>query len=242
MVRWFGLVCYFLVTGWVIQPSGLVAQTSITDHSARHTIAIQSAQRNLRPDDPLGLASRLVALADAQLRAGKSSESIRNFERAIEVDSSLRPYLWQYGIALFFVDRFAEGRDLFVEHRQVNPNDVENAAWHFLCEAKANGIESARKVLLPAPGDRRSPMSQILNRLPGGDAEAIEAAVAAIESPLRKQSARFYADLYIGLIADAEGDHASAERLLIRAGNAPLDHYMADVARVYAGTLQARPG
>jgi len=240
MVRWFGLGCCFLISGWVIQPHVLLAQTSITDHSARHAAAIESAQENLRPDDPTGLASRLAALADAQLRAGKSSESIRNFERAIELDPTLRPYLWQYGIALFFVDRFAEGRDLFVEHRKVNPNDVENAAWHFLCEAKANGIESARKVLLPAPGDRRAPMSQILNRLPGGDAETIEAAVAAIESPLRKQSARFYADLYLGLIADAEGDDRSAERSMLRAGNAPLDHYMADVARVYIETLEAR--
>lgn len=225
--------CLFALNAHAQEASSAVNDQLI----ARHTAAIQRAEANLRPDNPVGLASRYATLGDAQLRAGKCQESVASFERAIELDPNIRPYLWQHGIALFFVGRFTEGRDLFVEHRRVNPNDVENAAWHFLCEAKANGIESARKLLLPAPGDRRAPMSQILDRLPGGDAAAIESAVDAIASPTGKQSARFYADLYLGLIADAEGDSASARRFMTRAGRAPLNHYMADVARVYADQL-----
>lgn len=226
-----GLVVLNLVffTTWSVN-----AEPPVMDHARRHSVAIQRAEANARVEDSVGLASRLVTLADAQLRAGKCEESISNFEQAMKLDPALRPYLWQYGIALFFVDRFAEGRDLFVEHRRVNPNDVENAAWHFLCEAKANGIDSARKLLLPAPGDRRAPMSQILDRLPGGDATSIESAVEEIKLPYEKRSARFYADLYLGLIADAEGDVIAVRQFMARAANSSLDHYMADVARVYA--------
>jgi tetratricopeptide (TPR) repeat protein len=221
-----------------VVPHPVQAQPPSTNHAARHELAIERAESNLRPDDP-GASNRLVALADAFLRAGQVNESIPHYERAIEESPDMRPYLWQYGIALFFAGRFKDGRELFEAHRRVNPNDVENAAWHFLCEAKANGIESARKLLLPAPGDRRIPMSEILDRLPGGDATKIEAAVDAIRQPESKQSASFYADLYLGLIADAEGKPDVAKKHMTRAAKTPMTHYMADVARVYANHLKA---
>lgn len=216
----------------------VVAQLPGSDHSTRHEQSVERARLNLRPDDP-GAANRSVALADALLRAGKLNDSIPFYEKAMEQSPGMRPYLWQYGIALFFAGRFDDGRELFEAHRRVNPNDVENAAWHFLCEAKANDIESARKLLLPAPGDRRVPMSEILGRLPGGEATKIEAAVNAIDHPASKQSARFYADLYLGMIADAEGKPEKAQQFMTRAAKTPLTHYMADVARVYAEHLRA---
>ncbi|MCC9645291.1 tetratricopeptide repeat protein [Rhodopirellula sp. JC740] len=212
------------------------AQNSDDGHAQRHRRAIEIAQINLRPTEP-GLANRSVALADALLRAGRAKDSVKHYEQAIQERPSVRPYLWQYGIALFFVERFEDGRELFEAHRKVNPNDVENAAWHFLCEAKANGIDSARKLLLPAPGDRRIPMSEILARLPGGDDSGIEEAAKALPPGASQQSARFYADLYLGLIADAEGDQPKAKRHMQLAAQAPLNHYMADIARVYATHL-----
>lgn len=208
------------------------------EHAHRRASAVAIAEKSLRPNDVDGLTGRLVSLADAQLRTGDVADAIKHYERVIELDPQSRPYLWQYGIALFFAERFEEGRELFVEHRRVNPNDVENAAWHFLCAAKATDLKSARGILLPAPGDRRAPMSQILQRLPGGDWKAIEAAVGTIQDPYRKESARFYADLYEGLIADAEGDSAFAIRMMAKAANTSLTHYMADVARVYHDHLK----
>lgn len=230
------LIC-FLSLSCLVSPIA-VAQSPSMDHSDRHKQSIERAQSSLRADTP-GSANREVALADALLRGGKVDESIPHYEKAIKQSPELRPYLWQYGIALFFTGRFDDGRELFEAHRRVNPNDVENAAWHFLCEAKANDIESARKLLLPAPGDRRVPMSEILDRLPGGDGTQIEAAVEAIDHPTSRQSARFYADLYLGLIADAENKPEEAQRFMRRAAETPMTHYMADVARVYADHLQS---
>lgn len=49
----------------------------------------------------------------------------------------------------------------------MNPNDVENAAWHFLCVARAESPEQARAALLPVGSDRRVPMRQIYEMFRG---------------------------------------------------------------------------
>lgn len=233
---------WILMVVWLLGVVSVDAQDAVSVHADRHAAAIERARAGLREDVPDGLASRLVTLADAHLRAGDAPTAITHYERAVALQPPLRPYLWQYGIALFFDERFQDGRDLFVDHRRVNAADVENAAWHFLCEAKANGIQTARRELLPAPGDRRVPMSQIFQRLSGGDDAAAQSTAidAAVDSAAaaEKSSARFYADLYLGLIADAEGDSTAAKKYLDRAADDPWTHFMADVARLYASSLR----
>lgn len=210
-------------------------------HEQRHQASISQAKRALEQVSDVSAPESfelLVRLADAHLRAGDAAQATALYQQAIQRRGEAEPYLWQYGIALFFVNRFAEGRDLFVKHRKVNPRDVENAAWHFLCAAKATDLQKARKILLPAPDDPRPPMKQILTRLAGGDDQEIEAAVAALVETPAYDSARFYADLYLGLIADAEGDSAAAQRYIQQAAKTKATNYMADVARVYWQHLQ----
>ncbi len=210
-------------------------------HEQRHQASISQAKRALEEASDASAPEAfelLVRLADAHLRAGDAAEATALYQQAIQRRGEAEPFLWQYGIALFFVNRFAEGRDLFVKHRMVNPRDVENAAWHFLCAAKATNLQKARQILLPAPDDPRPPMKQILTRLAGGDDQEIEAAVAVLVETPAHDSARFYADLYLGLIADAEGDSAAARRYMRQAAKTKSTNYMADVARVYWQHLQ----
>lgn len=203
-------------------------------HLTRHRDAIKQARAAVaeqREPSP----NALVAFGDALLRSGRCDEAAETFERAIKQSPESEPYLWQYGIALFFVGRYDDARSLFEKHRVVNPHDVENAAWHFLCVAKASDLAKARKILLPAPGDSRPPMEEILQRLKGGNSDAITAAVEKTQNTPAHTSAEFYGNLYIGLIADAEGNPGLAREHLRKAADADLTHYMADVARVYAG-------
>lgn len=202
-------------------------------HHERHRDAIKRANATVA-GQPAPSPSSLIGLGDALLRGGQCDEAVKNFERAIEQSPETEPYLWQYGIALFFVGRYDEARTLFEKHRVVNPHDVENAAWHFLCVAKASDIAKARKILLPAPGDSRVPMEAVLQRLQGGDFKAIQAAVEETRGTTSHPSAEFYGNLYVGLIADAEGNASVAGDHLQKASQVELTHYMADVARVYA--------
>ncbi len=232
-------VCVLLLM--LTEPAGAQEDGS---HAPRRARAVEAAEGRLelqqaQGDDARALAAAFVQLGDAQLRSGQSAAAVKSFEQALALEPQSEPYLWQYGIALYFVGRYAEGRELFEKHRKVNPHDVENAAWHFLCAAKATDLAQARQLLLPAPADRRAPMKQILERLPGGDAEAIETAVAELQGSPAHASARLYADLYLGLIADAEGQTQTAERYLQQAASTELTNYMADVARVYAAHLES---
>jgi len=50
-------------------------------------------------------------------------------------------------------------------------------------------------------------------------------------------SAMFYGNFYLGLYADAKGDHATAVDKMTQAAKDAPHHYMGDVSRVYAAYL-----
>ena len=77
------------------------------------------------------------------------------------------PQLWQRGIALYYAGRYDDCRKQFEAHRTVNPDDVENAAWHFLCVARAESPARARAALLPVGPDARVPMREVLEMFRG---------------------------------------------------------------------------
>ena len=113
----------------------------------------------------------------------------------------------------------------------MNPDDVENAAWHFLCVARAESPEAARARLLPVGPDGRRPMAEVYRMFAGTLTEA-QVTAAAGEEP----SAQFFAHLYGGLYLEATGDaRRSRERMSQAAAErfAAAGGYMHDVARVH---------
>src|SRR5207244_800732 len=71
-----------------------------------------------------------------QFQWGHIKESLADFDRAIALAPKQAPYLWQRGISLYYAGRYDDGRKQFELHQTVNGNDVENAAWRFLCMAR----------------------------------------------------------------------------------------------------------
>lgn len=167
--------------------------------------------------------------------AAKPVESCKAFDRLVKLAPRSEPQLWQRGLALYYAERFADGRKQFEVHRGVNPADVENAAWHFACVARESNAEAARKALLPVGDDGRVPMKEILGLFSGTaePAAVIAAAEAGPEAARRNQLC--YAHLYLGLYAEAIGDAAKArEHMLLAAGPFSMNHYMGKVAQVHA--------
>ncbi len=165
----------------------------------------------------------------AHFKAGQINASIEDFDRAVTLDPSQDPYLWQRGISYYYAGRFADCRAQFERHRLVNPNDVENAVWHLLCGAAEDGLESARKAMLPVGPDARRPMKEIDALFRGkGSAGDVETA-AQEEGP----GARFYADLYVGLYYELTGEIEKAGAAIKRAASLPNRGYMVEVARVH---------
>lgn len=164
----------------------------------------------------------------------KIDESIAAFDKLIELQPDAKPHLWQRGLSLYYADKFKEGREQFETHQTVNTADVENAAWHFLCVARLEGVEGARKNFIPIEGDSRVPMKEVHQLFAGkGSAEAvIKAAEAGDESDRRNQLC--YAHLYLGLYYEALKDEAKAkEHMLKSARDFSMDHYMGETARVH---------
>ncbi|MDB5331226.1 MAG: Tetratricopeptide domain protein [Phycisphaerales bacterium] len=177
-------------------------------------------------------------------RLGKFKESVADFDKLIELRPDQGPYLWQRGIALYYAGEFEKGAKQFELHKTVNPDDVENAAWHYLCVARAAGVEKARQSLIPTHGDTRVPMSEI-HALFAGKATAqdvMKAAAAGDPVPSELKPRLFYAHLYVGLYEEAAGHtDAAKEHILLAAEKYADDDYMGDVARAHAAVLKNGP-
>ncbi len=174
---------------------------------------------------------QILDLAVAHFRAGRITEAVAGFDRVAALQPEAAPQLWQRGIALYYAGRFEACRLQFESHRTVNPADVENAAWHFLCVAKAESPAAARSKMLPVGPDGRVPMREI-DLMFRGRLDPADVLRAASGSP----SAEFYAHLYVGLYLESTGDTARglAEiRQTASAAYARVGGYMHDVARVH---------
>jgi lipoprotein NlpI len=187
-----------------------------------------------------GASSREVVLERAvtHFTAGRLAESVAEFDALVRLAPADAPYLWQRGIALYYVGRYGDCRAQFESHRTVNPSDVENAAWHFLCVARADSPQRAKATLLPVGPDPRVPMHEIYQMFRGelGPDDVIAAAGNRLQ-------ARFYAHLYVGLYSEAIGNRARTLEHLKAAADpqfADAGGYMHIVARVHLATLAGR--
>jgi lipoprotein NlpI len=186
------------------------------------------------PTDP----SALLDAAIADFERGRIDESVTKFNQLVAVAPRVMPQLWQRGIALYYAGRYADCRKQFEAHRTVNPDDVENAAWHFLCVARAEDAQRARAALLPVGPDARVPMREVLELFRGR--MTTEQVMAAAGTSL---SGQFYGNLYVGLYYEAIGDNARARPALEAAAGdrfRSAGGYMHMVARVHVGRLGKR--
>jgi lipoprotein NlpI len=180
-------------------------------------------------------ARELIRRGSDQLIANKIDAAIKSFEKAVSIDPKVKAHLWQLGIAYYYAGRFTDGRDLFALHQTVNSHDVENAVWHFLCVARAEGIDVARKKLIPISGDPRVPMKQVHSLFAGtGAEEDVLKAASAVGDESNRKNALCYAHLYIGLYHEALGNSEKALEHLRKAQSAYAQpHYMGRIARLH---------
>jgi tetratricopeptide (TPR) repeat protein len=157
------------------------------------------------PQAPGQSPQAIFERAVADFLGGRLAESVAGFDTLARIDPDRAPQLWQRGIALYYAGRYKDCRLQFESHRTVNPNDVENAAWHFLCVARGESPQAARAALLPVGPDARAPMRQVYEMFRGA-LKPDDVLAAAGDRP----ESQFYAHLYVGLYAEAMGDKGRA--------------------------------
>lgn len=174
-----------------------------------------------------------------RFRLGQIREAVVDFDRHVALRPSSEAQQWERGIALYYASEFDRGAKQFELYQSFHNADVENGAWHFLCQAQTVGMAKAREKLLAIRPDARVPMKEILDLYAGrAEAAAVFAAAEAGKPGADELKRRlFYAHLYVGLFLEVKGEAEESKRHILKASELRIDHFMGDVARVHAERL-----
>jgi lipoprotein NlpI len=204
----------------------------------QHAEAIKDYEKALELDKTLLVAAD--RRGGEKFKLGKIQESIDDFNAFLKANPKAEPAHWRRGISFYYAGKYAEGAKQFDDGRAEFGADVENAFWHYLCTARKDGLEAARKNLIPLTGtDRRVPMMRVYDLLQGKakPADVIETAEKADLERRDKTEALFYAHLYVGLYYEAHGDEAKCREHMAAAVERKIGHYMWDVANVHLARM-----
>jgi len=177
----------------------------------------------------------LIRSGMRKFQAADVKGSLLEFDEALKLGGDrLRPYLWQRGISLYYLDSFQEGAKQFRDDVAVNPSDTEESIWAFLCEAQLYGPDKARQDLLKVGRDPRSVMRAAQAAFEQGLGSAAIAAAAGNDT---QGHAAFYSQLYVALYEESVGNEAKAKEAMLKAIATEYaksgGDYMAGVARVH---------
>jgi lipoprotein NlpI len=175
-----------------------------------------------------------------RFKLGKVAESIADFDALVRLRPEKEHELWERGISHYYAGKFKDGAKQFELYQTYHDNDVENSVWRFLCVARADGVDKAKKNMLPIKDDRRVPMMEIygLFRDAKKPDEVLAAAEAGDASDGERNSLRFYAHLYLGLYYEAHGDAKLArQHIRTAAEKHRIGHSMWNGADVHAKRL-----
>lgn len=178
---------------------------------------------------------------DSQLKLGNFKESLADFDEYLKHNPKAAPNHWRRGIALYYAGRFKDGAAQFDSAYGPDREDVENSAWHYLCNARATSPKKAREELIAVTKDGRVPMKQVLELFAGKikPQDVLDAAENANLKGEALKEARFYANLYVALYYESEGDAKKClEHLTAAVEKYKIGHYMWDVGAVHLKLLK----
>jgi lipoprotein NlpI len=212
---------------------------SLQDARRQHAAALADLTKAIALDPRLAEAYNWRG--SVHFKLGHIADSVADFDKYLELRPNQAPKSWMRGISLYYAGRYDEGRKQFGAYEAVDTNDVENAVWHYLCNARLVGVDKARAELLRIGRDRRVPMMEVYALFAGKakPGDILAAAKAGQPEPDQLKQRLFYAHLYLGLYYEAAGDKKQAlEHLAKAAEEYKNPHYMGDVARVHVALLR----
>jgi lipoprotein NlpI len=176
-------------------------------------------------------------------KLSRFDESVADFDKFLEARPSERPRHWQRGISCYYAGKFREGAEQFEAYQAIDTNDVENAVWRFICQARSEGIDKARASLLKVGSDKRIPLMEVYALFGGKSrpADVLAAVKAGKPTPEELRTRLFYAHLYLGLYFEVMGDPKLAlDHFTSAAENYENYGYMGEVARVHRDRLKRK--
>jgi lipoprotein NlpI len=220
-----------------LEPTNARAQLilgSALEALGKHTEAIAAFTKCIALDPKM--ADAYDHRGSEYFKLGKIDKSLADFDRFLELNPKARPAHWKRGIALYYAGKYADGAKQFKAGDKVFADDVENAVWHYICNAHVIGADKARDAILKIGKDKRVPLMVVYD-LFKGKAKPEDVLKAAKEGKPTDQELKerlFYAHLYLGLYYESAGDKKrTLEHMTKAAEEYKLGGYMWDVARVH---------
>lgn len=192
----------------------------------------------------IGLFSRR---GDARVFLGEYAGAVADYEAMISIDQAQDAPHWRLGIAYYFNGQFSKAASQFEKYHAFDGRDRENGVWKFFSQAKADGIEKARKEMLVYTRFDREPFPSIYAMLAGTmSPEALlkEVSAKGLENDSRVV---FFAKYYAGIHHTFTGKKEDGLKLVKEAvalfspESAGRDGpgYMWHSARLHAAQLEA---
>jgi len=149
----------------------------------------------------------LMALGEAWFALAEMEKSVEAYDEVLKRRPTIKPHLWQRGLALYYNNEFERGVDQFNSHQTLGTSDIENSVWHLMCNAKLKPLAEARKELIPNPGETRRMMHSVYDLFAGtGSTESVLEASGYSEGVERIDSRVYHGLLYVGLYHEMKGD------------------------------------
>ena len=211
-------------------------RTAISKGNSQDAVKLLSHAIKASPDE----ATLYYHRGSEHFRINKIAESLADFDRYVKLQPRMESQQWKRGITAYYAAEYQKGSDQFKLYQTYHGNDVENAVWKAMCDAKLHGFDKASKKILPIRNDRRPPMMEIYSMFKG-EMKPDEVLTVAQEfaEASKDHSPLFYAHQYVGLFYEANKKPDRAETHMAKAVKLKIDHYMWDVARVHLERLKA---
>jgi lipoprotein NlpI len=221
------------------EATDLLTQAARASQQKNHQQAIDLLDDLLQKDPQH--ATALYVRGRENFCVGNVKKSVADLDKYVELEPQSASRQWERGISYYYAGEYEKGAKQFELYQTYHNQDVENSAWRYLCVAAKDGVDAAKKNMLPIDEDRRVPMMQIYDLYRGKlqPDDVMKAVDAGNPTADEKNKRLFYAHLYLGLWYQAADNRELAKKHILLAEQHPIGHYMWDVAHVHADLLRA---
>ena len=209
----------------------------------KHAEAIKDYEAALALDKTYPRRRRPARRGAVQARPDPGVD--RRLQRLPEAFPKDEPGHWRRGISFYYAGKYAEGAKQFYDGRVVFGADVENAFWHFLCNARKDGVEKARKDLLALDGAGQARSDDAHLRHASGEGETGRGHRNGGKGEARRRRRRprpcSTPTCTSALYFEADGDaDMCKEHLTAAVEKYKIGHYMWDVANVHLARMKKK--
>lgn len=210
----YGALAVLLASAGTVAEDSPLSEEQQSKHVARWKETIDAMTKRIAMDSKS--VEAYSRRGDARFFLGQFDGAVQDYEEMVRLDPEQDASHWRLGIAYYYAGKAEAAAAQFGKYHAFDQVDRENGIWRYLSQFKAQGKAAARKELLKYEKDDREPFPAVYKLFAGEitPQQILDGIAAARLDDAEREKRLFYAELYIGLNAAAEGQPEEARRHL----------------------------